>query len=125
MCFSIFCQTVVTYLESLDEPEKGLDALQLGSLNHAILEETYQTIRDEDLPIHPENTDEAVQILHEVAQDQFISAPLAHKFRASDLWEQEQSILLRRLETTVRKDFARRGYLQVFCIDMVRDNPWC
>lgn len=92
-------------LEALKDPEIGMDALQLGRLNHEILEATYRRIADQDLLIAPENADAAVAILHEVAAELLPDAPQRLGFRASSLWAQEQAILLRRLVALVRQDF--------------------
>ncbi len=92
-------------LEALQEPEAGMDALQLGSLNHKILENTYRRIRTEKLAIVPQNADAADAILRETAQEVFASAPQEFGFREGGLWQQEQAVLLRRLAALVQQDF--------------------
>jgi ATP-dependent helicase/nuclease subunit B len=93
-------------LESLEEPEEGLDAQQLGTLNHAILERAYRGVAERGLTISPENQPAALAILREAAAAEFHAAPERLGFRASAVWRQEQTIILRRLEALVTLDFS-------------------
>lgn len=91
-------------LEAIEEPEAGLNALQLGTLNHHILERAYGEL--EDLSIAPENLDEALSVLRRVMDDELRHAPRRYGFRQSPLWEQEQAVIRRRLENLVKLDFS-------------------
>ena len=91
--------------EALEEPEAGPDILQLGTLNHAILEETYRDLAADGIAIEPDNVDDALEILHQHAAETLESAPRDFGFRAGALWEQQKAMLLRRLEALVRDDF--------------------
>jgi ATP-dependent helicase/DNAse subunit B len=91
-------------LEKLEEPEEGLDVLQFGTLNHAILEATYRQLAG--VTIAPDHAEQAVAVLHEVARDILKEAPGRYGFRASALWEQEKVTLLRKLEVLIRLDFS-------------------
>ncbi|MBN1202989.1 MAG: PD-(D/E)XK nuclease family protein [Anaerolineae bacterium] len=93
-------------LDELKEPEEGLDALQRGSLNHAVLEDTYRRIAGEGLSITPENQTRALAILQEVAAEVFEHAPEQFGFRPSPVWEHERADLLRRLGWLVALDFS-------------------
>jgi RecB family exonuclease len=93
-------------LEELKEPEEGLDALQRGLLNHAILERTYRRIAEEELSIVPEHQARALAILAEAAADVFADAPTEFGFRPSPVWEHEAAEMLRRLAALVRTDFS-------------------
>lgn len=93
-------------LEAVEEPEEGTDALQLGLINHKILEESYGHLARIGVTMTPENTDLAVEILHDVAADVLRDAPARYGFRASALWEQEKAALVRKLEAFVRLDFS-------------------
>jgi ATP-dependent helicase/nuclease subunit B len=93
-------------LEAVEEPESGLDAAQRGSLNHAILEQTYRALYAEGLAIHPENHDRALQLLDREAQDVFADAPQKFGFRADALWAQEKSVILRKLRQLINTDFS-------------------
>ncbi len=90
-------------LEAIEEPELGLDALQLGSLNHRILERTYDELSD--MAIVPEHLEQALDVLHSVMDEELARAPQEYGFRASSLWPQEQVIIRHRLEALVRQDF--------------------
>ncbi len=92
-------------LEALEEPEDGLDARKLGTVNHEILERTYREIGQRGLTITPENLDEALVILDEQAADVLEHAPRRLGFKANALWQQERDSLLRRLRGLVRQDF--------------------
>lgn len=96
-------------LEALQEPEEGPDVMQRGSLNHAILEETYREIAADKLSITPENTGIALGILHTVAESIFADAPRRWGFRPSPVWEQDCIQMLRRLEWLIRQDFGDKS----------------
>ncbi len=95
-------------LEKLDEPEEGIDAAQLGGINHEILERTYRELLDmpyfEMTPEYFER--DVIPILHEIAEEVFAAAPRRYGFRETPRWQEEQSVLLRRLEALVRLDFS-------------------
>ncbi|MBI5669508.1 MAG: exodeoxyribonuclease V subunit gamma [Chloroflexi bacterium] len=93
-------------LEAMEEPEEGTDRLQWGLINHKILEETYGHLARLSVTIMPENTDLAIEILHDVAAGVLRAAPARYGFRASALWQQEQAALVRKLEAFVRLDFS-------------------
>lgn len=93
-------------LEPLLEPEEGLDVLQRGTLNHAILEATYRRLADENIPLMPDYAETALAILREIAAEQLASAPQQYGFRALALWPQEQQTILRKLEAVIQQDFS-------------------
>ncbi len=93
-------------LEELKEPEEGLDQLQLGSLNHAILERAYRQIAAEGLDIAPADQDRALEILDATAAAIFATAPAEYGFRASSVWTAEQDEIRRRLRWLVALDFG-------------------
>ncbi|MCC6798935.1 MAG: PD-(D/E)XK nuclease family protein [Anaerolineae bacterium] len=106
MCpFRFFARRLLG-LEAVKEPEEGHDALQLGSINHAILERTYRAIQREGLTIALENLPRAQTLLGEAAQAVFDNAPTEYGFRASPVWQREQETLLRRLRWLVEQDFG-------------------
>jgi ATP-dependent helicase/nuclease subunit B len=96
-------------LEELREPEEGLDQLQLGSLNHAILERTYRQVAAEGLDITPANQDRALDILDATAAAVFATAPSAYGFRASPVWTAERDEIWRRLHWLVAQDFSENN----------------
>jgi ATP-dependent helicase/nuclease subunit B len=96
-------------LQALEEPEEGMDAAQLGSLQHAILEDTYHQFFETELAISPENAEEAVRIMHAEADRIFIDAPRRFGFRETQLWQHEQDEIRRRLEALIHLDFSDDG----------------
>ena len=82
-------------LEPNSVPELGLDASQLGSLLHKILEETYRTATD------PTDSASLLEALSKVSQKIFKTAPLEYGFRPSALWEFEKEQLLNKLQGTI------------------------
>ncbi len=98
-------------LEAIEEPEEGMDAAQRGTLNHAILEQTYARLKTEGIAITADHQEQAVATLREVAQQVFATAPEAIGFRQSALWQQEQIAILRKLEALMRLDFSEQSPL--------------
>ncbi|MDQ7027490.1 MAG: PD-(D/E)XK nuclease family protein [Anaerolineae bacterium] len=101
-------------LDALKEPEEGMNALQLGSVNHAILEATYGELARGSYAIVPEHLDEALGTLHEKAQAIFNRAPQDYGFRPTVLWREEQSVILQQLEQLIRADFSAESPLNKF-----------
>jgi len=104
-CGFRFFASRLLHLESLKEPEEGPDIMQIGSINHEILEKTYTRIADADLALTANNWPHAQKILIEVAEAVFAQAPRKHGFRPTPLWDQECATMRRRLEWLVRHDF--------------------
>ena len=92
-------------LEELWRPEPGLNALELGTLNHAILERVYSELENRELTIEPENLDSALHLLDCSAQQVFEDAPQLLQRPLDELWPWQQRILRARLEAFVRLDF--------------------
>lgn len=92
-------------LETLDDPEEGMNAAQRGSLIHAILEHTYAHLQHTQTPIFPGALDTTLDALRRAAVEVLTDAPRRQGFRESALWEQEKAIILRTLERLVRADF--------------------
>lgn len=103
--FRFFSKRVLR-LEALEEPAEGYDVAQLGSLQHEILEHTYQRIKNEKLAIRPENLPDALAILEEEADRIFPEAPRTWGFRVTSLWAQEQAEIRRRLRLLIERDFS-------------------
>jgi ATP-dependent helicase/DNAse subunit B len=106
VCPYRFLAGYILNLEEVKEPEEGMNQLQLGSLNHEILEDTYKDIKQENLWIISENMGIALEILGDIAADKFKAAPQKHHFRASALWEEQQDVILRRLRLLLQRDFS-------------------
>ncbi len=98
-------------LEVTDEPEAGMDALQRGTLVHAILEDTYRELSQRGVSITPDYMETALTVLREVAARILPTAPQTYGFRPSVLWAQEQATLMRKIEALVKADFSEKSPL--------------
>ncbi|MDE0329238.1 MAG: PD-(D/E)XK nuclease family protein [Anaerolineaceae bacterium] len=93
-------------LEELWRPEPGLNALETGSLNHAILERTYADLAGRGLTIEEQNLGEALEALERSAREVFDAAERILNRPPDTLWPWEQQNLRARLEAFVRRDFS-------------------
>ncbi|MBZ0278166.1 MAG: PD-(D/E)XK nuclease family protein, partial [Anaerolineae bacterium] len=107
MCGFRFFAKRLLKLEAIEEPEEGMNVRQLGTLNHAILEKTYQRLGD--TPITPENLDAALTVFDAVADDLLANAPERFGFRVPALWEKEKHALTRRLRALIEADFSEKS----------------
>ena len=82
-------------LELPHPPEPGLDAAQLGSLLHAILEEVYKQAQD------PADPNSVLAEVEEVTQRLFATAPEEYGFRPAPVWEVEKEYLVDRVEEAI------------------------
>ncbi len=94
-CPHFFWTSYVLRFERRDPPELGIDAAQLGSMLHAILERAY---READ---QPANVDSVLDELDRVCEEEFASAPETYGFRPNPLWALEQEQWRDALEQTV------------------------
>ncbi len=101
-------------LEEHKEVQPGADNLQMGSLNHSILEEAYRQIADEGLAVEASNRERALVIFGEVADALLERAPETFNFRAGRSWEAEKQLIRARLAALVRQDFSDESPLQLF-----------
>ncbi len=120
MCGFRFFAKRLLKLEKIREPEEGMDAAQLGTLNHAILEKTYGGLAELGITISPDYVEQAVHMLHQSAAEVLENAPREIGFRASALWEQEKVTLLRKLEALVRLDFSEESPVTKLAGDVAR-----
>jgi len=96
-CPQMFYVSKALGLEASAPPALGLDVMQIGSILHKILEETYRTAEN------PANVDSVLKNLPVIAGRVFASAPQEYGFRPSELWELEQEQFLQNLETTIQE----------------------
>lgn len=108
--FRFFSRRVLA-LEPYEEPEEGLTVLQLGTLNHEILEHTYRVFEQEQWVIGSDLQAEAVNVLHQIAPPLLARAPQHHRFKAPATWQQQQAGMLRKLEQVIRLDFSEESPL--------------
>ncbi len=74
-------------LEVREPPQAGLDAAQLGSMLHVVLEEVYQLAED------PGDPASVLDMLPQAAAQAFESAPDTYGFRPTAYWEIEKKSL--------------------------------
>lgn len=113
--FQFFVNSAL-HLEPRATPELGIDASQVGSILHKVLEETYLAVAD------PLNLEELITALHQVSSQVFARAPREFGFRPSALWEIEQEHWLEKLEATITAltedtDWVPFAYEQKFGLD--------
>jgi ATP-dependent helicase/nuclease subunit B len=99
--FGFFAQDVLE-LEALPDPQEGFDALQRGSLLHAILEQLYADLVRAGLSPVLASQEIILERLVEICQRLFQTAPQRYGFRPSSLWVYEQRELKRQLEALLR-----------------------
>jgi ATP-dependent helicase/DNAse subunit B len=105
MCGFRFFAKRLLKLEPLEEPEEGMDAAQLGSVYHDILEKTYAQLIRDGISITPDHLDAALTALERVAAERLPDAPQRFHFPVPPQWESEQQVILRKLRALVRDDF--------------------
>jgi ATP-dependent helicase/DNAse subunit B len=93
--FQFYVQQVLG-LEPKEPPELGLDARQVGSMLHRILELVYGQVSEEA------DLEHLMALLEEVADQVFRIAPKKFGFRPSPLWKVEQKQFLELLKATVQ-----------------------
>ena len=98
-------------LDEIKEPEAGYDVLQLGLLNHKILEDAYRQFGEIGLIIHVDNLTRALEIFEPIAMERLESAPLDFGFLAGASWQAEKAMLFRRLKALIKLDFSAESPL--------------
>ena len=86
---------VALKLEPRELPTIGLDASQMGSMLHKILEEAYKSAADAN------DLQAVLAALVTVAEEVFSTAPRVYGFRPSSVWQYEKAHLLEKLKETI------------------------
>ncbi|MDE2856627.1 MAG: PD-(D/E)XK nuclease family protein [Chloroflexota bacterium] len=98
-------------LDEDKEPERGYDTLQLGLLNHKILEDSYRYFKEIGLAIHADNLEGALEIFERIALERLDSAPQDFGFLAGASWQAEKAMLFKRLRALIKLDFSPKSPL--------------
>jgi ATP-dependent helicase/DNAse subunit B len=106
LCGFRFFGKRILRLESLDEPEDGLDVAQRGQLIHTILERTYRELQLQSVSVTHENLEAALGLLYHHMDAVFAQPPDDIQFVADPLWAHEQAYIAGLLERFVRADFS-------------------
>lgn len=93
-------------LDEWEEPEEGMDVLVFGTVQHAILEATYERIRNAGLSLHPDNLEYAQPHLQEVCTSILADAPDRFGFLPTPLWDYEREAIRSNLEALLTYDFC-------------------
>ena len=111
--FGFFSQSVLE-LEAMPDPVEGFDALQRGSLLHAILEQLYAELVRAGIPVTIASQDAIMEHLTQICREVFLGAPQRYGFRPGSLWAYEQKELKRQLEVFLRWECAENDQLSRF-----------
>ena len=95
-CPQMFYVSSALGLEASAPPELGLEANQIGSMLHRILEDVYKTAEDRA------DVNSVLSRLPGIAKEVFATAPQEYGFRPSELWEIEQEQFLESLKGTIQ-----------------------
>ena len=98
--FGFFAENLLK-LKARHDPEEGLDALQRGSLLHAILEHLYKRLTEDGTAPTTSNLEIILRYLDESCAEIFPSAPPRYGFRPEALWEYEKEELRRLIRALV------------------------
>jgi ATP-dependent helicase/nuclease subunit B len=96
-------------LKEIADPEEGLDALHLGTLYHAILEQTYRQFIERAIAVTPTTLSQAQSILQETAEQILNEATTRWAFRPNAWWREECDEIVRRLKTLLQVEAERNG----------------
>lgn len=108
-CPYLFFAEAVLALEALPDPVAGIDAMQLGSLLHAILERLYRRLTHDGLAPAPANQESVLACLESTCQELFPTAPQRYGFRPGELWRYEQKEMQRLLRALVIWECQENG----------------
>jgi hypothetical protein len=106
--FGFFAE-VVLKLEAHLDPNEGFDAMQQGSLLHAILEKTFAGLLKAGISLTASTQAQVLECLGEACLEVFGSAPQRYGFRPGSLWAYEQRELKRQLEALLSWECSEAG----------------
>lgn len=98
--YGFFAEHVLKF-KARPDPEEGLNALQRGSLLHAILEDLYSQLATFNIPPIAENLEKIYQYLEQSCNTVFPTAPQRYGFRPGALWDYEQQEFKRLIRALV------------------------
>jgi RecB family exonuclease len=106
--FGFFAEYVLK-LEAQLDPDEGFDAMQQGSLLHAVLEKTFAGLLKAGISLTASTQVQVLECLGEACRSVFASAPQRYGFRPGSLWAYEQRELERQLEALLRWECSEAG----------------
>jgi ATP-dependent helicase/DNAse subunit B len=111
ICRYKFFASRLLHLSATSEPEEGFDQLQFGSMMHKILEDIYAQVRLDDLAVHPDNQNDALEIAEEVLEKVIKHAPAWFGVRVTPQWQYEQAYIRKIIRQNVAWDFSEEAPL--------------
>lgn len=108
-------------LEELKAPEEGIDALILGSIQHKIMEETFNGRGRDAGPLRADEADELRARLEEAAEKVLADAPQVYGFLPSPTWAQEKQRMVQRLNEFLTWELEEGGK---FDGQPISRTPW-
>jgi len=100
-CPFVFFAEHLLKLKAYQDPEEGLNAMQRGSLLHAVLEHLYKRLAQDSIAPITSKLETIYQVLDRVCADIYPSAPNRYGFRPGSLWEYEKEELGRLLRSLI------------------------
>jgi ATP-dependent helicase/DNAse subunit B len=96
-------------LRAVEDPLEGFDALQRGSLLHAILENLFNQLTERQIALTTNHLTEIAALLEDCCTRAFRRAPARYGFRPDALWKYQQAELRRMLSVLVRSECEKNG----------------
>ena len=106
--YSFFAQSILS-LEERADPDEGFNAMQRGTLLHAVLEKLFNRLTVTTIPLTLANFPVIQTILEECCTLAFHSAPERYGFQPGALWSYEQAELRRMLVNFIRWECEQNG----------------
>ncbi len=106
--YGFFAEQVLK-LSAREEPQDGLNAMQRGSLLHAVLEHLYRDLTAKQLCLTTVDQDEILERLELSCKAIFSTAPVKFGFRAGAMWAYEQQELQRLMGALVSRECEQNG----------------
>lgn len=106
--YGFFAEQILK-LEARTDPEEGLDAVQRGSILHAILERLYGALAERGIGTGADHVEEVLALLDDACERTFQDAPRRYGFRPSPLWRHEQAEMRQLLAALVQQECEENG----------------
>jgi ATP-dependent helicase/nuclease subunit B len=111
--YAFYAQSVLK-LEAVADPVEGFDALQRGTLLHAVLEDLFRQLTLRSIPPATDHRERVQELLAESCARIFANAPRRYGFRQDALWSYEQAELARLARVLVDQEITDNGANALF-----------
>jgi len=106
--FGFFAEHILE-LKARQEPQEGLDAIQRGSILHAVLEHFFRKLTGVSIRITISNLDKILDLLDKSCTAVFLASPQRYGIRPGVLWRYEQEELRRMVRVLVSWECEQNG----------------